>query len=109
MARPHSSTGSLQVCGIVALTLSLGLFMLGASAVAVVVFALLSASLVSVARARARGWSSDRIGFTATLLFGGLLLVLVGWGVARLVGVLVVAFGAWFVWLVVLRHRVRQL
>jgi hypothetical protein len=100
---------SFEVCGIVALTLGLGMFVLGASAVAGVVFSLLAAGLLSLGRARARGWSSDRLGVTASLVIGAILLALVGWSVARFIGALVVGFVAWFVWHVGLRQRVRRL
>jgi hypothetical protein len=109
MARQHSGTGSLEVCGIVALTLGLGMFVLGASAVAVVVFGLLSASLVSLGRARARGWSPDRLGITTAFVVGTVLFALAGWAADGIVGALVVGLGSWLTWHVGVGRRVRQL
>ncbi|GEM_PF-4804653 len=109
MTRQPSSPGSLQVCGIVALTLGLGMFVLGASALAVMVFVLLSAGLLSLGRARAHGWSSERLGVTASLLVATLLFVVVGWAIARVVGVLVAGFAAWLLWHIDVGGRVRQL
>jgi len=108
-AQQHSGTGGLEVCGIVALTLGLGMFMLGASAVAVVVFGLLSASLVSLGRARARGWSADRLGVTTAFLVGTVLFALAGWTVAGIVGALVVGLGSWLAWRGGVGARVRHL
>jgi fatty acid desaturase len=108
MAPQHSSTANLEVSGTVAFTLGLGTFVLGASALAVVLF-VLSASLVSIGRARARGWSAERVGVTAAVLVGAVLFALVGWAVARLVGVLVVGLGVWFAWHVDMRQRAREL
>jgi len=109
MARQHSSLGSLEVSGIAALTLGLGMFVLGASALAVIPFVLLSAGLVSLGRARAHGWNAERLGVTAALLLGTVLLALVGWAVARFVGVLVVGFGALLAWRVDVGPRTRRL
>jgi hypothetical protein len=109
MARQHSSMGSLEVSGIVALTLGLGMFVLGASAVAVILFVLLAGGLVSFGRARAYGWSAERLGVTAAVLVAVLLFGLVGWGVARLVGVLVVGFGALLAWHAGVGQRTRKL
>ncbi|MFZ0173801.1 MAG: hypothetical protein WAL04_19110 [Acidimicrobiales bacterium] len=109
MAPQHSSLGSLEVSGIVALTLGLGMFVLGASAVAVVVFGFLSAGLVSLGRARARGWSADRLGVTTAFLVGAGLFAIVGLAVARLAGLFVVGFVAWFAWRIGVGRRVRQL
>jgi hypothetical protein len=108
MVRQHSSTENLEVGGIVALTLGLGSFVLGASVLAVVLF-VLSGSLLSIGRARARGWTAERVGVTAALLVGAVLFALVGWAVARLVGVLVVGFVAWSAWHVAVRERTRKL
>jgi hypothetical protein len=109
IARQYSGTGSLEVCAIVALTLGLGMFVLGASAVAVVVFGLLSASLVSLGRARTRGWSPDRLGVTTAFVVGTVLFALASWAVAGIVGALVVGLGSWLTWHVGVGRRVRQL
>jgi hypothetical protein len=109
MARHYPSTGSLEVSGIVSFTLGLGLFVLGASALAVVPFVVLSAGLVSLGRARAHGWSSERLGVTGAVVGGAVLFALVGWGVARRVGVLVVSFGALLAWHAGVGQRVRKL
>jgi hypothetical protein len=107
MARQRSGTGGLEVCGIVAL--SLGMFVLGASAVAVVLFGLLSASLVSLGRARARGWSPDRLGVTTAFLVGTVLFMSLGWAVARIVGAFLVGLGSWLTWHGGVGRRVRRL
>lgn len=109
LARQHSNTGSLQVVGIVGFTLGLGMFVLGASDIAVIVFLVLSAGLVSFDRARARGWTVDRLSVTAAVLFGALLLEFVGWAVASFVGVLIVGFGALLAWHLGVSRRVRKL
>jgi len=109
MVRQHSSTGGLEVAGIVALTLGLGIFVLGGSALAVVLLGLLSASLVSLGRARARGWSAERLGITATFLVGAILLAIVGWVAGHIVGTLVVGFGVWLAWHLGVGQRVREL
>jgi len=108
-ARQRSGTGGLEVCGIVALTLSLGMFVLGASAVAVVFFGLLSASLVLLGRAKPRGWSPDRLGVTTAFLVGTVLFTSLGWAVARIVGALVVGLGSWLTWHGGVGRRVRRL
>lgn len=109
MAQQQSGTGSLEVCAIVALTVGLGMFVLGASAVAVVAFGLLSASLVSLGRARARGWSPDRLGVTAAFLFGTVLFALAVCAAAGIVRALIVGLGSWLTWHVGVGRRVRQL
>jgi hypothetical protein len=107
LAPRPSITQTLQVGGTVAFTLGLGTLALGAPILAVVLF-VLSASLVSIGRARARGWTPERVGAGAVLV-GAVFLTLAGWAVAGVVGVLIAGLGAWFVWHVGLRQRARQL
>jgi hypothetical protein len=109
MARQQSGAESLEVCGIVALTLGLGMFVLGASAVAVVVFGLMSAGLVSLGRARARGWSPERLGVTTAFLVGTVLFALAVWAAAGIVGALIVGLASWLTWHVGVGRRVRRL
>jgi hypothetical protein len=109
MARRRPSMGSFEVSGIAVLTLGLGMFVLGASPLAVVPLVVLSASLVAVGRASARGWSHERLGVTAAIFVGALLVELVGWAVAGLVGVLVVSFGALLAWHLDVGPRTRNL
>lgn len=108
MAPRHPNTASLEVSGRVALTLGLGALLLGATAPAVALL-ILSAGLLSIRRAREHGWSSERLGVTAASLFGAALFTLVGWAVARVLGVLVVGLVAWSVWRLTVRGRVRKL
>ena len=108
LASQHSSTTKLEAGGIAVLALGLGMLLLGASALGVVLL-VLSAGFVSIGRVRARGWSGDRLGATMALLAGAVLLAVLGWEIGRLIGLLVVGSGAWFVWHLGVGPRVRKL